>query len=92
MAIGRSPDVFFRAMLSPAASKPHETGFFFMTLKYLKWMDDRGGYERYRQMRTFYIQTYAQALLMKHQHLRQVIGIAMEPPGQGRGSSEDIIF
>ncbi|MBY5494309.1 hypothetical protein ACC786_32355 [Rhizobium ruizarguesonis] len=92
LEIGRSTDVFFRAMLSPAASKQHETGFFFMTLKYLKWMDDRGGYERYRQMRTFYIQTYAQALLMKHPHLRQVIGIAMEPPGQGRGSSEDIIF
>lgn len=92
LEIGRTTDVFFRAMLSPAGSKHNETGFFFMTLKYLRWMDERGGYEQYRQMRTFYIQTYAQALLMKHPHLRQVVGIAMEPPGQGRGSSEDIIF
>ncbi|WP_455270674.1 hypothetical protein [Rhizobium herbae] len=92
LEVGRTTDVFFRAMLSPEDSKQHETGFFFMTLKYHQWMDERGGYERYRQMRTFYIQTYAQALLMKHPHLRQVVGIAMEPPGQGRGSSEDIIF
>ncbi|WP_145964857.1 hypothetical protein [Rhizobium leguminosarum] len=92
LEIGRSKDVFFRAMLSPENSKQNETGFFFMTLKYLSWMDDLGGYGKYRQMRTFYLQTYAQALLMKHRHLRQVIGIAMEPPGQGRGSSEDIIY
>ena len=92
LEIGRSRDVFFRAIIPPESSKRKETGFFFMTLKYLSWMDDRGGYEKYRQMRSFYIQTYAQALLMKHRYLRQVIGIAMEPPGQGRGSSEDIVF
>ncbi|WFU00683.1 hypothetical protein QA648_10920 [Rhizobium sp. CB3171] len=92
LEIGRRRDVFFRAMLSPEGSKYHETGFFFVTLKYLSWMDGLGGYEKYRLMRAFYIQTYAQALLMKHPHLRQVIGIAMEPPNQGRGTSEDIIF
>lgn len=90
--VGRTTDVFFRAMLAPAGSKQHDTGFFFMTLKYLRWMDAKGGYERYRHMRAFYIQTYAQALLMKHSYLSQVVGIAMEPPGQGRGASEDIIY
>ena len=55
-------------------------------------MDDGGGYENYREMRTFYLQAYAQALLMKHPHIQQIVGIAMEPPGQGRGASEDIIY
>ena len=92
LEIGRSKDVFFRAMLSPEATAKSETGFFFLTLKYLRSMDDRGGYERYREMRAFYLQTYAQALLMKHPHIQQIIGIAMEPPGQGRGASEDIVY
>ncbi|MFC3162437.1 hypothetical protein [Ciceribacter thiooxidans] len=92
LEIGRKQQVFFRAMLGPPNSKESETGFFFLTLKYLDWMDDHGGYERYREMRTFYLQTYAQALLMKHSHLKRVIGIAMEPPDQGRGASEDIVY
>ena len=92
LEIGQGKDVFFRAMLAPEGSTRSETGFFFLTLKYLRWMDDRGGYEKYREMRTFYLQTYAQALLMKHPHIQQIIGIAMEPPGQGRGASEDIIY
>jgi len=29
---------------------------------------------------------------MKHPHMQQVIGIAMEPPEQGRGASEDIVY
>jgi hypothetical protein len=92
MEVGRSKDVFFRAMLAPEGSARSETGFFFLTLKYLKWMDKQGGYEKYREMRTFYLKTYAQALLMKHPHVHQIIGIAMEPPRQGRGASEDIIY
>ena len=92
LKIGRRKDVFFRAMLGPEGSARSETGFFFLTLKYLRWMDDRGGYEKYREMRAFYLQTYAQALLMKHPYIQQIIGIAMEPPGQGRGASEDIIY
>lgn len=89
---GQNQEVFFRAMISPKGSKKCETGFFFLTLKYLPWMDAKGGYEKYRQMRAFYLQSYAQALLMKHSHLERIIGIAMEPPGQNRGSSEDIIY
>ncbi|MFO7483345.1 hypothetical protein [Oceanibaculum nanhaiense] len=89
---GRHRDIFFRAMLAPEGSARSETGFFFLTFKYLNWMDDRGGYEKYREMRIFHLQTYAQALLMENPHIQQIIGIAMEPPGQGRGASEDIIY
>lgn len=92
LEIGRGKEVFFRAMLAPEGSMRSKTGFFFLTLKYLRWMDDRGGYEKYRQMRTFYLKTYAQALLMNHSHIQQIIGIAMEPPEQGERASEDIIY
>lgn len=92
LKIGRKREVFFRAMIAPAESKNCETGFFFLTLKYLHWMEEKGGYEKYRQMRTFYLQTYAQAILMKFPYLRRIVGIAMEPPGQGRGASEDCIY
>ena len=92
LEIGRGKEVFFRAMLSPEGPVRSETGFFFLTLKYLRWMDDLGGYEKYRHLRSFYLLTYAQALLMLHPHLQQIIGIGMEPPENGRGSSEDIVF
>lgn len=92
LEIGRNQQVFFRALLGPPDSSRGETAFFFMTLKYLDWMDNKGGYEKYREMRTFYLQTYAQAFLMKHSHIQRIIGIAMEPPDQGRGASEDIVY
>lgn len=92
LEIGKTRDIFFRAMLpAPTDAKPH-TGFFFVTYKYLDWMDEQGGYEQYRLFRSFYIQTYAQAILMQHPHLLQVVGIAMEPPDQGRGASEDNVL
>lgn len=92
LEIGRGKDVFFRAMLSAEGAAQSETGFFILTLKYLNWMEEQGGYEKYREMRTFYLKTYAQALLMKHPHIQQIVGIAMEPPEQGRGSSEDLVY
>lgn len=92
LEIGRKKDCFFRAMLAPGGSAISETGFFFLTLKYMKWMESRGGYARYREIRTFYLQTYSQALLIKHPHLQRVVGIAMEPPGQGDNTSEDICY
>ena len=53
--MGLKRDVFFRAML-PEASKGavQGTAFFVLTLKYLPWMEKKGGYERCRQMRTHY--------------------------------------
>jgi hypothetical protein len=92
LEIGQKRDVFFRAMLPGPTSVDADTGFFFVTLKYLDWMDAKGGYEKYRLNRSGYIQIYAQAILMKHAHLKRVIGIAMEPPNQGRGASEDCIY
>ena len=92
LEIGQGRDVFFRAMLPGPTHPEPETGFFFLTLKYLPWMDEKGGYEKYREFRTFYLQTYAQAMLMKHPHLHRIIGIAMEPPNQGRGASEDCVY
>lgn len=89
---GQKRDVFFRAMLPGPTHPEPETAFFFLTLKYLSWMDEKGGYEKYREFRTFYLQTYAQAMLMKHPHLERIIGIAMEPPNQGRGASEDCVY
>ncbi|MGV3573727.1 MAG: hypothetical protein ACO1O4_01175 [Devosia sp.] len=89
---GKTRDVFFRAMLGTEGSKDAETGFFFLTLKYQERMEKTGGYEKYRLFRTSYLQIYAQALLMKHRYLDRVIGIAMEPPDQGRGASEDLIY
>lgn len=90
--IGRSKELFFRAVILAEGSRDSETGFFILTKKYLDWMDEKGGYEQYRLVRTGYLQVYAKALLMKHSHLKRVIGVAMEPPGQGRGSSEDLIY
>lgn len=88
---GERRQVFFRAVLS-SESAPTGTGFFFLTVKYLDWMDQKGGYEQYRLFRSGYAQVYAQALLMKHPSLLRVVGIAMEPPNQGRGSSEDCVY
>lgn len=92
LAIGRNQQVFFRALLSPDGSPGAETGFFILTLKYLDWMDASGGYEKYREFRAFYLRTYAQAALIRWPYLKRIIGIAMEPPAQGRGASEDIIY
>ncbi len=92
LEVGQRQDAFFRAMLPGPNHVNPETGFFFLTLKYLNWMEEKGGYEQYRLMRTFYLKTYAQATLMKQPSLRRIIGIAMEPPNQGRGASEDCIY
>ena len=89
---GEHHDVFFRAMISREGATGCETGFFFMTLKYLDWMEKERGYEAYRQARTKYLEVYAKALLTKHPYLQRVIGIATEPANQGRGSSEDCIY
>ncbi len=92
LEIGQKKETFFRAMIGAEGSKGAETGFFFLTLKYLDWMEKKGGYEHYRLARTAYLQIYAQALLMKHPYLDRVIGVAMEPPNQGRGASEDCVY
>ncbi len=89
---GINEDSFFRMMLSPAESKDNETAFFIMTFKYQDWMEEKGGYEQYRRKRTERATIYAHGVLEKYPHLKRVVGISREPPEQGRGVSEDLIY
>lgn len=89
---GKSTDRFFRVMLATPESKDNETGFFIQTFKYLDWMEPEGGYEQYRRKRTGSAMVYAKGLLERYPHLKRVIGISREPPHQGRGVSEDLIY
>lgn len=89
---GITEDAFFRMMLAPPDAKDNETAFFIMTFKYLDWMENKGGYEQYRRKRTERATIYAQGVLEKHPHLKRIVGISREPPEQGRGASEDIIY
>jgi len=70
---------------------PVGTAYFFMTLKFEEGMF-REGYEQYRIVRSGYLELYAKALLMRNPDLIKIIGIGREPPGQGRGVSEDCIY
>ena len=92
LEIGKTQEVFFRAMMSPVGSKENETAFFIHTLKYLDWMEQDGGYERYRHLRSNYALVYAKGLLERHPHVKRTIGISCEPPSQGHGGSEDLVY
>jgi len=92
LELGMSHDRYFRVMFSPASSKENETAFFIQTLKYLDWMEQKGGYEHYRRKRTELSVVYARGLLLRYPHLKRVVGISREPPKQGRGISEDLIY
>lgn len=89
---GKRTDRFFRLMMGSPGSEDSETAFFLVTLKYLNWMEEKGGYETYRLSRSNQAHIYAKAILEQYSHLNQVIGIACEPPDQGRGGSEDLIY
>lgn len=91
LAAGRKREVFFRAMISPKDSKDNETAFFILTLAFQKYMESEG-YDKYREARTSFATIYAKAMLMRHPHLKRIIGISMEPPGSKHGSSEDMIY
>lgn len=86
---GRGKSRFFRAMLPPATDGANKTGYFFLTVRYEKFMEKNGGYEIYRHFRTQNLRLYGEAMLMKNPHLDQVVGIAVEPV-DSRESSEDI--
>ena len=77
---GKSEDRFFRSMLGMPGSKDNDTGFFLQTCKYLEWMDNKGGYEKYRRMRTEYAKVYALGLLERYPHLKRVVGISQGNP------------
>ena len=89
---GRTKDVFFRMMMASASHRESETAFFFMTFRFLKSRVPSGSYEDYRLMRTNFAHIYANGILEKFRHLKRVVGISREPPGQEHGVSEDMIY
>ncbi|NTG74450.1 hypothetical protein G6M02_14075 [Agrobacterium rhizogenes] len=89
---GEQHDIFFRMMLGRPINGATETAFFVLTIKFKQNSYGRGGYEGYRLFRSFYLQTYAQVILMRQPDLRRVVGVAMEPPRQGQGMSEDNVL
>ena len=92
LEIGMTKNRFFRTIMSPADAKENETAFFIHTFKYLNWMEQKGGYKKYRIKRAECIQVYARGILESYPHLKRVVGIALEPPNQGRGGSEDLVY
>ena len=86
---GKIEPHFFRVVMAPAEGRDNETVFFIQTIKNSALM---GGYEEYRQVRTNGALIYAKGLLEQHPHLKRVVGISCEPPGQKQGSSEDLIY
>jgi hypothetical protein len=92
LQIGMERDRFFRLMMAAPESKESDTAFFVLTFKYKDWMDKDGGYEAYRRVRANFSIVYAKGVLERYSHLKRIIGIALEPPNQGRGSSEDLIY
>lgn len=92
LRVGKGSDRFFRVMMAPAGARDNETAFFIHTFKYLDWMDDKGGYDKYRLVRSESAAVYAKGLLERFPHLHRVVGISREPPDQQRGISEDLIY
>lgn len=92
LEIGKGADKFVRVIMNPTGEKACKTAFFILTVKYLDWMETKGGYEAYREVSSKIAMIYARGLLERHSHLRRVVGISCEPPDQGRGSSEDLVY
>ena len=92
LEIGRTKDKFVRTMMVPGEKRYNETAFFIMTYRCFVSSIKGGGYEIYRLARANFAQIYAKALLERHSHLKRVIGIACEPPGQDHGGSEDLVY
>ena len=92
LEIGKTRNRFFRTMIAAPGAKENETAFFIHTFKYLKWMKQDGGYDKYRIKRAECTQVYARGLLERFPHLKRVVGISCEPPDQGGGGSEDLVY
>ena len=89
---GMTKDIFFRMMIASANLKESETAFFIITFRFVRSRVPSGSYEEYRLMRTNFAQIYATGILERFHHLKRVIGISREPPGQGNGVSEDMVY
>ena len=80
---GKNIDKFFRIIISSDKAKEKETAFFILIFKYLEWIEKKGEYERYRKMRSMFSVTYANGLLEPYTYPKRVVGITLEPSGQG---------
>lgn len=89
---GAKNEIFFRGMIPPKGSKNSETGFFILVFKYPTRLKSKINYEQYRDARLKYTILYAKSLLLKHSHLKRIIGVACEPPNQKGKMSEDNIY
>ena len=90
--IGMRKDIFFRMMMKPPQSSDSDTAFFVIIFRFVESKVQSGSYEQYRQIRANYAHIYAKGILERYPHLKRVVGITCEPPGQEHGSSEDIIY
>lgn len=89
---GEKIDRFLRIMIKPEWADENETAFFICTLKYLDRMKEYGDYDYYRQKRTEFVTVCARGILERHHYLKRIIGVICEPPNQGGGTSEDLIY
>ena len=93
LTVGKKEEHFFSSvMVGTTHEKGNEIAFYIVTFKYLDWMNKMGGYERYRQKRFECAVVYGKSLLVMFPHLKHVIGVTCEPPDQGQGGSEDLIY
>jgi hypothetical protein len=90
---GKTTDRFTRAFLPGPTERNRDTGFFFMTLA-VPNLELADGYNQYRKTRRNMLEVYALAFLRKFPNLKQIVGIATEPPSGASklGSSEDMII
>ena len=92
LRIGKDAEIFFRMMLVPKGRKHNKTAFFFMTARYIQSPRHFKDYDEYRRARVAMLHVYAKGVLERYSYLERVIGITCEPPDQGLGGSEDLIY
>ncbi len=84
----------FRSML-PLPERPEDKiGYVFMTLEHPS-REMKGGYEKYRKVRSDMLLVYCLGLLKKYPNIKTIVGVATEPmenPRALNGSSEDMVF
>ena len=83
---------FRRAVIPDPGQKENKTGFFVQAWKYPAHFDEMGGYEAFRTLRARIARVVAFGLLEQNPHLKQIVGVVIEPPEQGVFSSEDLIY
>ena len=89
---GMTTDIFFRMMMASSKQSERETAFFIITFRWVRDKFASDSYEEYRLARTNYAHIYARGILERYRHLKRVIGISREPPGEEHGVSEDMVY